>query len=71
MACDCGSFLHDSRLNVMFYHEEASGKRGQVTILVVFVSCSKLAEFLHATSISVEKHCPVIFLAALLFFFEK
>ena len=32
-----------------------------MTILVVFVSCSKLAEFSHATSISVEKHCPVIF----------
>ena len=32
-----------------------------MTILLVFVSCSKLAEFSHATSISVEKHCPVIF----------
>ena len=41
--------------------EEARGKRGQVTILVVSVSCSKLAEFLHVTSISVEKHCYVIF----------
>ena len=41
--------------------EEASGKRGQVTILVVFVSCSKLAEFSHVTSISVEQHCPVFF----------
>ena len=32
-----------------------------MTILVVFVSCSKLAEFSHANSISVEQHCPVIF----------
>ena len=42
-----------------------------MTFLVVFVSRSKLAEFLHATSISVEKHCPVIFFAGLLFVFEK
>ena len=36
-----------------------------MTILVVFVSCSKLAEFSHVTSISVEQHCPVIFFAGL------
>ena len=30
-------------------------------ILVVFVSCSKLTDFLTAAFISVEKHCPVIF----------
>ena len=32
-----------------------------MTILVVFVSCSKLAEFLHVAFISVEKHYPVFF----------
>ena len=32
-----------------------------MTILVVFVSCSKLAEFLHVAFISVEKHHPVFF----------
>ena len=32
-----------------------------MTILVVFVSCSKLAEFLHVSFISVEKHHPVFF----------
>ena len=42
-----------------------------MTILVVSVSCSKLAEFLHVTSISVEKHCYVIIFAGLLFAFEK
>ena len=41
-----------------------------MTILVVFVSCSKLAEFLHVAFISVEKHHPVFFFAALLFVFE-
>ena len=29
--------------------------------LVVFVSCSKLAEFLHVAFISIEKHHPVFF----------
>ena len=54
-------------------YEEASGKlfRGYVTILVVIVSSSKLAEFSHATSISVEKHCIAIFFAGLFFVFEK
>ena len=33
-----------------------------MTILVVFVSCSKLAEFLHVAFISVENHHPVFFL---------
>ena len=42
------NFIHSTQ------YEEASGKRGEVTILVVFVSCSKLAEFLHAVFISVE-----------------
>ena len=42
-------------------YEEASDKRGKVTILVFSVSCSKLAEFLYAAFISVEKHCSVIF----------
>ena len=32
-----------------------------MTILVVFVSCSTLAEFLHVAFISVEKHHPVFF----------
>ena len=32
-----------------------------MTTLVVFVSCSKLAEFLHVAFISVEKHYPVFF----------
>ena len=32
-----------------------------MTILVVFVSRSKLAEFLHVVFISVEKHHPVFF----------
>ena len=32
-----------------------------MTILVVFVSCPKLAEFLHVASTSVEKHHPVFF----------
>ena len=41
-----------------------------MTILVVFVSCSKLAEFLHVAFISVEKHHPVFFCAGLLFVFE-
>ena len=41
-----------------------------MTILVVFVSCSKLAEFLHVAFISVEKHHPVFFSAGLLFIFE-
>ena len=36
-----------------------------MTILVVFVSCSKLAEFLHVAFISVEKHHPVFFPAGL------
>ena len=36
-----------------------------MTILVVFVACSKffVAEFSHVTSISVVKHCPLIFFA--------
>ena len=38
--------------------------------MVVFVSCSKLAEFLHVAFISVEKHHPVFFFAGLLFIFE-
>ena len=42
-----------------------------MTILVVFVSFSKLAEFSHANSISVEQHYPVIFFTGLLFVFEK
>ena len=41
-----------------------------MTILVVFVSCSKLAEFLHVAFISVEKHHPVFFFAGLLFVFD-
>ena len=41
-----------------------------MTILVVFVSCSKLAEFLHVAFISVEKHYPVFFFAGFLFVFE-
>ena len=41
-----------------------------MTILVVFVSCSILAEFLHVAFISVEKHHPVFFFAGLLFVFE-
>ena len=41
-----------------------------MTILVVFVSGSKLAEFLHVAFISVEKHHPVFFFAGLLFDFE-
>ena len=41
-----------------------------MTILVVFVSCSKLAEFLHVAFISVEKHHPVFFSAGFLFVFE-
>ena len=32
-----------------------------MTILVVFVSCPKLAEFLQVASTSVEKHHPVFF----------
>ena len=32
-----------------------------MTILVVLVSCYKLAEFLHVAFISVEKHHPVFF----------
>ena len=32
-----------------------------MTILVVFVSCPKLAEFLHVAFTSVEKHHPVFF----------
>ena len=43
----------------------------EVTILVVFVSCSKLAEYLHVAFTSGEKHCPVIFFAGLLLVFEK
>ena len=41
-----------------------------MTILVVFVSCSKLADFLHAAFILVEKHHPVFFFTGLLFVFE-
>ena len=41
-----------------------------MTILVVFVSCSKLAEFLHVAFISVEKHYPVFFSAGFLFVFK-
>ena len=41
-----------------------------MTILVVFVSCSKLAEFLHVAFISVEKHYPVFFFPGFLFVFE-
>ena len=41
--------------------EEASDKGGYVTISVVFVSCSKLAEFVHLAFISVEKPHPVFF----------
>ena len=52
-------------------YEKASEKRRQVAILVVFVSYSKLAALLHAAFVSVEKHCPVICFAGLLFVFEK
>ena len=41
-----------------------------MTILVVFVSCPKLAEFLQVASTSVEKHHPEFFFADLLFVFE-
>ena len=41
-----------------------------MTILFVFVSCPKLAEFLHVASTSVEKHHPVFFFVDLLFVFE-
>ena len=37
---------------------------------MICFSCSKLAEFLHVTFISVEKHHPVFFFAGLLFVFE-
>ena len=46
-------------------------EKGDVMILVVSVSGSKLAEFLHAAFISVEKHCTAIFFAGLLFVFKK
>ena len=42
-----------------------------MTILVISVSRSKLAECVHAAFTSVEKHCPVIFFAGLHFVFEK
>ena len=42
-----------------------------MTILVVFVSCSKLAEFLHVTFISVEKHCHVTFFRWVALHFRK
>ena len=42
-----------------------------MTILVISVSRSKLAECVHAAFTSVEKHCPVIFFAGLYFVFEK
>ena len=38
-----------------------------MTILVVFVSCSKLTEFLHVTFTSVEKHHRVFFFPGLIF----
>ena len=41
-----------------------------MTILVVFVSCPKLAEFLHVAFTSVAKNHPVFFFADLLFVFE-
>ena len=42
-----------------------------MTILVISVSRSKLAECVHAAFTSVEKHYPVIFFAGLHFVFEK
>ena len=41
-----------------------------MTILVVFVSCSKVAEFLHVAFTSVEKCDPVFFFAGLVFVSE-
>ena len=41
-----------------------------MTTLVVFYSCSKLAEFLHVPFISIEKHHPVFCFTGLLFVFE-
>ena len=38
--------------------------------ILVFVSCSKLAKFLHVAFISVEKPYPVFFFAGFLFVFE-
>ena len=42
-----------------------------MTILVISVSRSKLAECVHTAFTSVEKHYPVIFFAGLHFVFEK
>ena len=42
-----------------------------MTILVISVSHSKLAECVHAAFTSVEKHCAILFFAGLQFVFEK
>ena len=42
-----------------------------MTILVISISRSKLAECVHAAFTSVEKHYPVIFFAGLHFVFEN
>ena len=42
-----------------------------MTILVISVSRSKLAECVHVAFASVEKHCHIIFFAGLHFVFEK
>ena len=42
-----------------------------MTILVISVSRSKLAECVHAAFTSVEKHCAILFFAGLQFVFEK
>ena len=42
-----------------------------MTILVISVSRSKLAECVHAAFTSVEKHCPVIFFRWLALRFQE
>ena len=42
-----------------------------MTILVISVSRSKLAECVHAAFTSVEKHCPVIFFSLVCTSFSK
>ena len=42
-------------------HEEASSKRGNVTILGLWSKLLLVAEFLHVDLKSIEKHCPDVF----------
>ena len=63
--------LNDTGLWFSIWMKKLVEKGDKWPILVVPLSCSKLAECLHVAFISVEKHCPVIFFGWVALCFKK